>query len=185
MTEQNNYLQNDMSSNDAIQGDDLINMPISKNDQQFFLFISNNNIYALEASEVIEIVEYQMVTKVPMMPAYVKGVTNFRGNIIAVIDLLQRFGLEQTQIVDKTSLAILRKKHSDKILHIAIIIDEVYEVDNINKRDIESTPDFGTQVDKKFIKNMAKYNDEYIPILDIDTLLDIKEISALSVKDKR
>jgi len=185
MTEQNNYLHNDMSLNDVIHSDDINNMLVSKNDQQYFLFISNNDIYALEALEVIEIVEYQMITKVPMMPPYVKGVTNFRGNIIAVIDLLHRFGLEPTQIDDKTSLAILRKKHIDKILQIAIIIDEVYEVDNINKKDIESTPDFGTSVDKKFIKSMAKYNDEYIPILDIDTLLDIKEISALSVKDKK
>ena len=103
-----------------------------KTNKQYFLFISNNDIYAVEALDVIEIVEYQNITKVPMMSNFVKGVTNIRGNIIAVVDLLQRFNLEETKILDKTSLVILRKKHLDKELQIAIIIDEVYEVDNIN-----------------------------------------------------
>ena len=155
--------------------------------KQYFLFVSNNDIYAIEALDVIEIVEYQNITKVPMMSNFVKGVTNIRGNIIAVVDLLQRFGLEETKILDKTSLAILRKKYLDKELQIAIIIDEVYEVDHINDTNIEHTPDFGTRVDKKFIKSMAKYNDEFVPILDIDTILDIEEISVLSTfkKDKQ
>ena len=150
--------------------------------KQYFLFISNKDIYALEALDVIEIVEYQKITKVPMMSNFVKGVTNIRGNIIAIVDLLQRFGLDETQILDKTSLAILRKKHNDKELQIAIIIDEVYEVDNINDKDIESTPEFGTRVDKRFIKSMAKYNNEFIPILDIDTILNLQELSVISVK---
>jgi len=77
--------------------------------KQYFLFISNKDIYAIEALNVIEIVEYQNITKVPMMNKFVKGVTNVRGNIIAVVDLLERFGLEETVILDKTSLAIIRK----------------------------------------------------------------------------
>jgi len=149
--------------------------------KQYFLFISNNDIYAIEALDVIEIVEYQNITKVPMMSNFVKGVTNIRGNIIAVVDLLQRFDLGETKMLDKTSLVILRKKYLEKELQIAIIIDEVYEVDNISDKNIELTPDFGTKVDKKFIKSMAKYNDEFVPILDIDTILDIDEISVLSV----
>ena len=157
-----------------------------KTNKQYFLFISNNDIYAIEALDVIEIVEYQNITKVPMMSNFVKGVTNIRGNIIAVVDLLQRFELEETKVLDKTSLAILRKNYLDKELQIAIIIDEVYEVDNISDVNIELTPNFGTRVDKKFIKSMAKYNDEFVPILDIDAILDIEEISVLTAfkKDK-
>ena len=148
-------------------------------DKQYFLFISNMEIYALEALEVVEIVEYQNITKVPMMSNFVKGVTNIRGNIIAVIDLLQRFGLQETVLTDKTSLAILKKRYLDKELQIAIIIDEVYEVDDIKSKNIELTPSFGTRIDKKFIQSMAKYNNEFIPILNIDEILNINEISIL------
>ena len=161
------------------------NNKLLNTEEQYFLFISNKDIYAIKALEVVEIVEYQNVTKVPMMSNYVKGVTNIRGNIIAVIDLLQRFGLGETEIGSKTSLAILRKKHLDKELKIAIIIDEVYEVDNISNKNIEPTPNFGTKINKIFINSMAKYNnDEYIPILDVNSILEISEISLLSTKKK-
>ncbi len=60
------------------------------NNKQYFLFISNSDIYGVEALDVAEIVEYPHITKVPTMNNFVKGVTNIRGNIIAVVDLLQR-----------------------------------------------------------------------------------------------
>lgn len=156
------------------------NTKVINQGNQYFLFLLNQDIYAVEALEVIEIVEYQQITKVPMMNRFVKGVTNIRGNIIAVVDLADRFDMEPATIYDKTSFAILRKEYDGKDLQIAIIIDEVYEVDNISQQDIEKTPTFGTRIDKKYIKNMAKYNGEYIPILEINSILNIAEISTLS-----
>ena len=147
--------------------------------KQYFLFISNKDIYAIETLNVLEIVEYQKITKVPMLNDFVKGVTNIRGNIIAVIDLLGRFGFEETKIKDKTSLVILKLDYNDEEVHVSIIIDEVYEVDNIKNENIEVTPDFGIKIQQRFVKNMLKYNNEYIPILNIQTVLDIEEISSL------
>ena len=149
--------------------------------KQYFLFISNNDIYAIEAMTVVEIVEYQHITKVPMMSSFIKGVTNIRGNIIAVVDLLERFEIKQTIITDKTSFAVVKKLHNNKEIQIALIIDEVYEVEDIQEQNLAATPDFGTSIDKRFIKYMAKYNDDYIPVLDIDTILDIKEISKVFI----
>jgi len=153
---------------------------MSSFDKQYLLFILNNEIYAIEALEVVEIVEYQELTKVPKMQDYVKGVTNIRGNLIPVIDLMSRFGLaNETKIGDKTSLAIIKKKHLDKIVKIAVIVDRVVEVENIPSDYIEPTPMFGTSINREFILAMAKYENEYLPILNIDTILDIDTISKL------
>jgi len=153
-----------------------------KNEQIFF-FISNNDIYALEAVNVIEIIECQHITHVPLMKDYVKGVTNVRGNIIAVVDLLQRFGMHPEGEVKKTFFVIVKKKYLDKEVQIAMIIDKVFEVDEIAQSDIDIAPDFGTKVDKTYIKKMVKFNDEYIPVLNIDIILDMDIISKLSNKE--
>jgi purine-binding chemotaxis protein CheW len=145
---------------------------------QYFLFLSNNDIYAIETSSLVEIVEYQIITKVPMMNNFVKGVTNIRGNIMAVVDLLQRFDLEETILSQRTSLAILKKEYLGNELNIAIIIDEVFEIENISNEGIELTPSFGTKIDKRFINGMVKYKNDFIPILDVDVLLDIEELAS-------
>ena len=152
------------------------------NKKQIFFFISNNDIYALEAMHVVEIIEHQPITHVPLMQNYVKGVTNVRGNIIAVIDLLKRFGMEPEEVDKKTFFVIVKKKYLDKEIQIAMIIDKVFEVDEIAQSDIDDPPDFGTKVPKAYIKQMVKYNDEYIPVLDIDVILDMDDIAKMSSK---
>jgi purine-binding chemotaxis protein CheW len=148
--------------------DELLSVSDAK---QYFFFKAGGDIYALDAQSVSEMVEYQSLTKVPMMPSYVKGVTNIRGDILTVIDLLERFELGQAVIGKKTSLVIINK--------IALIIDEVHEVNTIEEEDIKGTLDFGFKIKQRFIKNMARYNDDYIAILNCDEILKISEISKI------
>jgi len=152
---------------------------LDRNIKQYLLFLANNEIFAIESSIVVEIVEFQQITKVPKMQKYIKGVTNVRGNIIAVIDLLQRLGFSESKIGDKTSLIILNVEYNEVNFNVALMVDEVYEVDYINDIDIKDTPSFGTKINKQYIKNMARYNSEYIPILNINEILKLEEISVL------
>lgn len=142
--------------------------------KQYFFFKSGGDMYAIDSNSIREMVEYQSLTKVPMMPSYVKGVTNIRGEIIAVVDLLERFELGKTTIGKKTSLVIVDK--------IALIIDEVHEVNTIAEEDIKDTLDFGFKIKQRFIENMARYNDDYIAILNCEEILNSEEISKIEDK---
>ena len=147
--------------------------------EQYLLFLAGGVLYAIEALKAQEIVEYTSITKVPMMQSYVKGVTNIRGNIVPVIDLIDRFSLGATKIGDKTSIVVTNYVVDEEEVQIGFIIDEVYEVDTIPTSDIRKAPEFGSKIDAKFILNMGKYNGEYIAILDTNNILDIAELSQL------
>jgi purine-binding chemotaxis protein CheW len=148
--------------------------------KQYFLFLLNQEMYAINTLDVIEIVDAQNITKVPTMNKFIAGVTNIRGNLISVVNLAHRLNLKNVNPCEQTYFAILKKKYLDKELQIAVIIDEAFEVDEIKIENIESAPDLGTSIDKAFIKDMVKYADEYIVVLDIDVLLEIKDISRLT-----
>ena len=154
----------------------------SKTQKQYLLFYLKEEIYAIEALTTSEIVEYSQITKVPRMNSYVKGVTNIRGNIVTVIDLLDRFGLGVSEIGPKSSIVVLHYKSEDQVTQLGIIIDEVYEVDDIETSNIKAAPEFGSIIDRKFISNMGKYRGEYIAILDTQAILDSKELSNLSME---
>ena len=142
--------------------------------QQYLFFKSGGDIYALDVNHVSEMIEYQALTKVPMMRGFVKGVTNIRGSIVTVIDLLERFGLGETIVGQKTSLVIVN--------NIALIIDEVHDVSSIVEEDIKDSLEFGFKIEPRFIKNMAKYHNSYIAILNCSEILNISEISLLKGK---
>lgn len=147
---------------------------------QYLLFYLGGEIYAIKALATSEIVEYSRITKVPRMRSFVKGVTNIRGNIVPVIDLLDRFGLGKSKIGPKSSIVVINYKSDEETTQIGIIIDEVYEVDNIESSRIKDAPEFGSKIERRFINKMGKYKGEYIPILDTQTILDTKELSILS-----
>jgi purine-binding chemotaxis protein CheW len=148
---------------------------------QYFLFYAGGDIYAIRALGISEIVEYSMITKVPLMSSFVKGVTNIRGNIVPVIDLLDRFGLGKTTICPKTSIVVINYKgNNSNITQLGLIIDEVYEVDDIEHEQIKDVPPFGAKVDKKFILKMGKYQGDYIAILDTQAIFNMAEISKTS-----
>lgn len=161
--------------------DDIEEELINNKGEQYFLFLSKNDLYALEVLSVREIVEYQDITKVPHLSSCVKGVTNIRGNIVAVIDLSQRFNLEATDIQERTSFAIVQVLHNNKMHDIALMIDEIYEVDGLDDGSLCNTPLFGTKVPTHFIKGLGKYNNKEVCILNQEELLKIAELSQ--VKD--
>jgi chemotaxis signal transduction protein len=50
--------------------------------------------YGLEILKVREIFGYMDITAIPQTPDYVKGVINLRGQVIPVVDLRAKFGME-------------------------------------------------------------------------------------------
>jgi len=155
----------------------------SSSENQYLLFLVGGVLYGVEALKAQEIVEYSSITKVPTMNSFVKGVTNIRGNIVPVVDLLDRFRLGETSIGDKTSIVVINYKQDEEAtnMSIGIIIDEVYEVDSIDVSDLTKAPEFGSKIDAKYILSMGKYNKEYIAILNTKTILDIAELSQLAL----
>jgi len=148
---------------------------------QYLFFKLNNENYAIKANIVKEIVDYVAITKIPKTNRAIRGVTNIRGDIIPIIDPKVRFGLKTSGIKKRTSFIILNifSKQKQKNVPIAIMVDLVNEVDDIDVKDILPTPKFGTKIDNKYIQNMIRYEfeDEYVTVLDINTLIDIQELS--------
>ena len=164
-------------------GDKKIELNIENTNvqDQYLLFLVGGVLYGIEALKAQEIVEYNNITKVPMMNSFVKGVTNIRGNIVPVIDLLDRFQLGETKIGDKTSIVVINYQKDEEITPIGIIIDEVYEVDSIESSHLKKSPEFGSKINAKYILHMGKYEKEYIAILNTNTILNISELSKLAI----
>jgi purine-binding chemotaxis protein CheW len=154
---------------------------INNTGDQYFIFLGNQDLYALPVLNVSEIVEYQAITKVPKLSSYIKGVTNIRGNIVAVIDMLDRFDLGKTKVQDRTSFAIVHVQLNDKEYDIAIMIDEIYEVDGLDENSISDAPLFGTKINAEFIKGLGRYNKQEVCVINHKEVLKISELSK--VKD--
>ena len=131
---------------------------------QYLTFRLGEEEYGVEILKVQEIKGYTAITPVPNTPAYLKGVMNLRGTIVPVVDLRAKFGMAETEYTAFTVIIVLMV--GAKVM--GLIVDAVSDVLNIPKTDIQATPDFGAQVDARFISGMAKAGDKLVVLPDID-----------------
>jgi purine-binding chemotaxis protein CheW len=149
---------------------------------QYLTFSLGGEIYALGILNIKEIIDYDRLTEVPMMPDFVCGVINLRGRVVPIIDLYARFGKGKTQILKRTAIVIVEtvSREDESAQDIGIIVDAVNEVVDINREDIEPPPNFGAGIRPDFISGMAKRDAGFVILLSVDKVLSVAEMAALS-----
>ncbi len=127
--------------------------------------------YGLEILKVREIIGYIDVTAVPQTPHHVRGVINLRGQVIPVIDLRAKFGMETAEVTEQTCIIVVEIVQESRTCSMGIIVDRVQEVLDIAGENIEEPPQFGATVDTSFILGMGKIEDSVKILLHINRVL--------------
>jgi purine-binding chemotaxis protein CheW len=145
---------------------------------KYLTFALGPEEYGLEILKVREIIGYMEITAVPQTPHHVKGVINLRGQVIPVIDLRSKFGMETAEITEESCIIVVEISQADRKFNTGIVVDHVQEVLDIKGQDIEDSPQFGSSVDTSFIMGMGKIGDTVKILLDIDKVLAGEDLTA-------
>lgn len=148
---------------------------------QYLTFLLAGEMFAIGILSIKEIIEYGQVTAVPMMPGFVRGVINLRGQVVPVIDLQVRFGRDSTAVNKRTCIVIVEvaaDQDEDRQV-IGVVVDSVSEVLGIAAENIERAPSFGARLRQDFISGMGKVDGKFVIILNVDQVLSVEELSAL------
>jgi purine-binding chemotaxis protein CheW len=150
---------------------------------QYLTFYLRDEMFGMNIKPIREITDYGHITKVPMMPDYVRGVVNLRGNVVPVIDLPVRFGWKASPLNKRTCIVMLELKNADQTpINIGIVIDSVSEVLDIDADHISAPPRLGTKISPDFISGMGRVGEDFIVLLDPQTALSLEEWQGLTEK---
>jgi purine-binding chemotaxis protein CheW len=139
---------------------------------QLLIFVLAGEEYAVDILRVREIIRYTTPTRVPGMPASVRGLINLRGRVVPVIDLAVRFGFPESTITERTSIVMVETTSAEGEVVIGIVTDAVTAVLELSAEQIQPTPSFGTQVGAEFLDGMAEKGDQkFAMLLNIDRVL--------------
>jgi purine-binding chemotaxis protein CheW len=153
--------------------------------ESFLSFQLEDETFAVNVHKVLEVLEKQHITKVPNAPRYIKGVINFRGEVIPVIESRDKFNMTPRQADDKLVIIVLDVKKHDHSLMVAAIADEVRDVLEITPTMISEVPEMGSNYNTEFILGMVKADEGFMMILDIDKIFAEDEINLLKVSKQK
>lgn len=137
-------------------------------------FFLNDEEYALEISQVQEIIRVSGWTRVPNAPGHIKGVINLRGRIIPVVDPKLRMGFTSGEMTKDSRIIVVEAGR--KV--IGMLVDRVSQVLRLPLRTIETAPDEVTEADKGFVKGVGKLDGRLIILLDLGKVVGREERAA-------
>lgn len=143
---------------------------------KYLTFLTPGKVYAVSIMKVKEIIEYGNVIDVPMMPEFINGAINLRGQVIPVIDLNVRLGGEETEVTRRSCIVVVELNLAGDNKRVGLLVDAVSKVVDFNESQIDEAPSFNGNINTDYIEGMGKTEDGFIILLNIDNLLSMEDI---------
>lgn len=147
--------------------------------EKYLTFFIDEQLFAIQSSQVVEIIRMQPITFMPKLPPYVKGVINLRGKIVSLIDLRLKLNKAPIEYDDHTSIVVVETGD----FSVGFIVDRVNDVTDIAKNQISDSPKLAKDSANNYVAGIATLENEVAMLLNVTKLLenngeDVKTVKA-------
>jgi purine-binding chemotaxis protein CheW len=146
----------------APQDGELASATINK----YVTFALGDEVYAITAASVNEVLRYTEITPVPGARPSILGIINLRGNVVTVLDARILFGLPRVPVSSQSRIVIVDLED----YAIGVLVDSVSEVADLNSLSIESSPNTGNETAARFIQGVYNRDEALIILVDFGIL---------------
>lgn len=142
---------------------------MERESKQYIVVKIGSEQYGIDISYIENIVIMQNITRVPSAQMYFKGIINLRGEIVPVMSIRLRMGLEDDEITSLSRIIILKIEEQGAV---GIIVDEVKEVVRLSANEIDRNVQDMKEEKSNFINGIGKSNDQLISLLEIGSIIE-------------
>lgn len=147
----------------------------------YLTFILYGELYAVQVTKVLEVLEKQEITIVPNAPPVVKGVLNFRGNVVPVYETSLALNLDKTNDESKYFIMILELSSDNGSFIVGAIVDKVQEVISLSDDEIKNVPPMNREYNSELITGITRIKNDFIMIMDVNKIFANKESDNIVV----
>lgn len=140
---------------------------MSEKELKILIFGLNDELFATDIMDVERILGYEVPTKIPDAPDFVMGVINYQGSILPVISIAKKFKLPCKEITEDTKIIVAKQNEQ----RIGVIVENVSEVKDVNRDNIENPPDVTSGISKRYLNGIIKLENKIILFLNLSNIL--------------
>ena len=134
-----------------------------------------DEVFAIEAESVREILDVVPITEVPNARPFVGGVINVRGRVVPLADLRVMFGMDRPPPDVNTRIVVMEIDLHGEPTIAAILADRVHDVTEIEAATIEEAPKVGMRWRPEYIRGIGKRGDDFIIIPDMGKIFTMED----------
>jgi purine-binding chemotaxis protein CheW len=144
--------------------------------KQLISFAVGAEDYGLELLRVREVIRMPQITWLPQAPRCVKGVINLRGDVIPIVDLRERFGMQAQEHTAMTRVIVVEVEGKP----VGMVVDSASQVVRVPADQFDSPPAVIGGMSRDFILSVGKMGDRLIIMIDVERILSAEEISQIA-----
>ncbi len=123
--------------------------------------------FGLPVTSVQEILRVGAITRVPHTPAPVRGITNLRGRVLAVVDLRVRLGMPSAELTARNRILVVDSRQRT----LGLLVDAALQVVKLLPSTLEAAPSDVVSMRSDYLLGVYHLDDQLIIALDLDRVL--------------
>lgn len=147
----------------------------------YLTFYSYSKLFGIKIENVVQIISYQPVSKIPEFPPYAIGVINLRGEVVPIIDFCMRFGEEQKEYTERTCIIVTKIKNR----YIGFVVEAVDEVIKISDDEISAPPKVIGTIPGAYLMGIGTKNNKKSLLVNIEKVVMDDELNSISEEVKQ
>ena len=149
-----------------------MSMELAKSEENKLVsFIIEEACYGIDIMDVREVINPVPLIKVPTLPKFMVGVADHRDNIVPIIDMRRRFGLEPSKTTKRTKWIILNLQRRVMGLEVDRVVQVVSVDRSMRKARLQIS-----EGDKPWIRNVYRTSEMLVFELDLEVLIDADQL---------
>ncbi len=151
----------------------------TRSSYQLIVFRLGGQEYALVIDQIKEVVITPKVSRIPLTPPYIKGVANVRGNILAILDLEERFGLAPAEEAETHRPHNYTLVVASEEMRMGILVREVPNTLTVKEADIDLSPDLvgDGSAGNGYISGIVRSGSRLIILIDVFKVIAKEQVS--------
>ncbi len=142
--------------------------------KQYIIAYLNKSLYGIDINYIDNIIVMQSITRIPKSQQFFRGVINLRGEIVPVMSLRKKIGMEEAPYTSKSRIIIVRPENG--AAPVGLVVDEVKEVITLEQASIDKLNYDDKDEKANYSIGIGKYGTELINLLNIPSIVIEKEV---------
>ncbi len=144
-----------------------------------------DEIFAIRAEHVREILDLVPITRVPGASPFVNGLINVRGRVVPLADMRVVFGMDRPEPDEDTRIVVVELEMGADTTIAGIIADKVESVTNIEAESIQDAPRVGMRWRKDYVQGIGKRDGDFIIIPNLHKIFEMQDAPNGPSEDER
>ena len=135
--------------------------------RQVVVFKLMEHEFGIDIEKVREILNYEWVRPIPIVPNYIEGIINVRGTVYSIFNLRKRLNMSQSNQIEDSKFILLHIQEH----RVGFLVDNVKEILTVDPESVEKSPQIVDKNQTNCIDYIVKRDDTMVIVLNVNELI--------------